>query len=240
MASWRAGYVDQDNSAGIASVPSTDKKNIGAAFQIQTADGSGQSDDRINYEAGITELATNENVPGLQAYYATGGLGIDIVQSPIPVSWYATLRDDVSVPLATDEWSQIANRDADIVDPVVNETIDGSGYLFTVGDRLVPEKPVQNADRVSTMPADIQRARPWDIVMGAFPWLGTKVALQRPLATAPMTFDTALDNPLPSGTGTANADIPNTPSFAPYPLTFRVTPEPWDTAGDGYYVDSGR
>lgn len=87
-----------------------------------------------------------------------------------------------------------------------------------------------------TFPAQIQKPRPWDRVMGAWPWTGTKDAVSQPVTSLPLYFPQSLPDGVPSATGAAQAMVPNTPSLMPAPMTFRVIPEQWDTD----YVYSGQ
>lgn len=238
MTSWRASDIAYDDpDAGISSAPATAGKYVGAAFQQQTAYGANLTDDedRVTYEASIATLTDNIDAHGLGADYATGTPGNPVVFGNKEDVWYDTLRPNAGFPLPIVGDVEYGNATNDVMGDTVNEDI---GNIADPNVYSVPEKPKQYPSRVSAMPAEIQHTRPWDILMGMFPWSGAKVALQRPSATTPITFEEPITDAIPSPGGSA-ADVPNTPNFSPYPLTFRAPPAPWDTANDGEYVDSG-
>jgi hypothetical protein len=80
-----------------------------------------------------------------------------------------------------------------------------------------------------TFPVQIQKPRAWDRYMGAWPWKGTKDAIQQPVTSLPIYYPYPLEDGIPSPGGAAHAMVPNTPSLASSPMTFRAIPEQWDT-----------
>lgn len=217
--------------------PATDGRYIGDAFQQQTRGGSNLND-RTDYLAGIEsgDASSQVTVPDFGDDSYEAGNGALIVQSPVPKSWYATLREFAGFPLPIMSDKDYGNATNDVVGDTINTP---TNLISRIGEWFVNEKPLQIPSRDSVMPSEQSAVRPWDTTMGAYPWSGDKVSLARPLATTPLVFDSDLYDALPSPTGTNRADIPNTPSMYPQPLTYRVPAEPWDTADDGYYVDSG-
>lgn len=133
----------------------------------------------------------------------------------------------------------------------VNQTGDGIGndlhkdwpYLQTPGVQRVSERAMGMAnegpgDRFSNHPTQTQMLRPWDTLMGSWPWTGEKSAQRPPIASQPFNDGDAINNALPSPTG-AGGYVGMTNELEIHPLTFRTAPSPWDTANDGSYVDSG-
>jgi len=217
--------------------PATDAKYVGTAFQQQTNGGS-NINDRTDYLADIQpgdveSQAVATDVTGTTLEAGNGAL---IVQSPVPKSWYATLREFAGFPLPIMPDKEYGDLTNDVVGDTINSR---TNIISRIGEWFVNEKPLQFPSRDSVMPSEQSAIRPWDTALGAFPWSGDKVSLARPLATTPLTFESDLYDALPSPTGTNSADVPNTPSMYPQPLTYRIPAEPWDTANDGYYVDSG-
>jgi hypothetical protein len=233
--------------------------NINADYQNPRVDGLGNDfpgNPRVRWGIGgfmgglrtpgngaATKDATqqlDETPAGVQPWEIGGPMGPGVIQEGDEQNqWYDTLRPQAGYPLALQSDVDEANSTG-VHSPNLSVTSDG--YLNTpgYGRLLIPEKPVQVADRESRHPAEITSTRPWDVLMGAWPFTGLKTAMQRPVAATPLTFDSPLVNALPSPTGTQGADIPNTPNYNPYALTFRAPPEPWDTANNGQYVDSGQ
>ena len=150
--------------------------------------------------------------------------------------WYDTLRPYAGFPLPIEADIDAANKTNDYS---LTSTVEDFGYLANGDTRIVAEKLKQVATRPSRFPSTSQPTRPWDVLLGAWPWTGDKLSLQRPLASTPTQFDSDLVDALPTPTGTNFVEMPNTPNFAPYPVTFRAPPQPWDTGTTGQYVDGG-
>ena len=249
---WRTAQYDLavNDSAGIDSAPAVHDMYIGSGFQQQTVSGVrhvDDTDDRVTYEATIMATSPQAFSIGLHAdndgvgYSSTepgtvfGGISYGVEANTGPDDG----RPRIGYPLDHRPDMEYANATNDVVGDTVLAQMP---QLLPPNVRYVMEKPQQEVYRASLMPAEIQHTRPWDIVAGAWPWTGEKVALQRPSATAPLTFQTALHDPIPSPMGTSGADVgPNFIHMNVYttPMTFRVPPEPWDVRNDGTYVDSG-
>jgi hypothetical protein len=126
------------------------------------------------------------------------------------------------------------------------ETNDGMGntvnkdisLLRIPGQQLLSERAMGIPDRLQQTPSTTQIPRPWDIEMGAWPWMGDKSAQRSPVAAQPLNMDHGIRGGIPSPTG-AGGPVGMVNDLATKPLTFRTAPEPWDTTGDGYYVDGG-
>lgn len=249
MSYWRSDSPDVQ-SAAIDSSPATDDIYIGTAFNQQSnmgVDNTTLVDDRLTYMAGIRSDTANPVATGLggspeddgyQAVYGGTSLFTGVTYGEEQDIWYDTLRPTAGYPLIAVPDMVYANATNDVVGDTVNEEIDP---LLPLDFRLIMEKSKDYPSRLSGHPAELQAERPWDIVMGAWPWTGEKAALQRPVATTPLTFDTGIVDSSPvSSTGTRNADQQSGMSNVdPYPVTYRFTPIPWDTGDSGYYVDSG-
>ena len=250
---WRTAQYDLavNDSAGIDSAPAVHDRYIGSGFKQQDMYGVryvDDTDDRVTYEASIHTTSPQAFSIGLHAdndgvgYSSTepgtvfGALSYGVDQG---VADPDNGRPRIGYPLDHRSDVDYANGTNDVVGDTTHVLMPG---LLPPNMRLVMEKPLQEVYRISTMPAEIQHTRPWDIVAGAWPWTGEKVALQRPSATAPLTFSAPLHDAIPSPMGTSGADVG--PNFIhmnvyPTPMTFRVPPEPWDVRNDGTYVDSG-
>lgn len=242
-----AEYSVVDDTAGINSRPATNDRYIGSAFEQQTVYGTRMvdpNDDRVTFEAGIhsespqafshTLPADNDGV-GTSSVY--GGLTFSGVSyGPVADTGPDNGRPRVSFPLSHESDIAYANRTNDMAGGTIMDEMD---LLVRPFEFTVPEKSIQQPYRFSMQPAEIQMPRPWDTIAGAWPWTGEKVALQRPAAASPFVFLQPLENAIPSPTGTNNADGQGHMNVTPYPMTFRLPPEPWDTRDDGTYVDSG-
>lgn len=237
-----------DDTAGTSELPAHLPQYVGTAFAQQTPMGVrhvDDKDDRVTFEASIYSdspqafsIGLGSDMDGVGRSSVYGGLSFHGVS-------YGELADTgpndgrprIGFPLSHESDEAYASRTGDMAGATVN---DEHPLLLTAGEYLVPEKPIQLPYRLSRHPAEIQHEMPWDITMGSFPWTGEKVALQRPYATSPMTFDTPLLNALPSPTGTSGSDISiGAYNLEPRPLTFRITPDPWDTDNNGQFVDAG-
>ncbi len=236
-------------ASGTDETPSTNPADIGAAFQPQSRQGSygvDFTDDRVDYLSGDADvnpqmvsagqLGNPNDSEGKAAMYG-GSIFGGLQYGNREDEWYDTLRPQAGFPLPLASDTEEANRTSVYASDIVNEPSEPNGAYSTDGHRIT-ERSFNEPSRVSAMPAEIQPSRPWDIVMGAFPWTGTKVTMQSPTAASPQTFASPLLDAIPSPTGMGTAD---TPSYYlnPNPLTFRTPPEPWDTGSDGFYVDSG-
>lgn len=168
--------------------------------------------------------------------------------SPIGSTWYDSERPNAGYPLPaladTSTASQMEQAN-DFAAVAANQDfgIDdfhrfGQPNLNPTNSRITERSfdiPLMGKE-VPTFPAQIQHVRPWDRVMGAWPWTGTKDAVSQPVTSLPLYFPDPLTDGVPSPGGAVNATIPNTPSLMPQPMTFRVIPEQWDTD----YVYSGQ
>lgn len=248
-------------------LPTTDGRYIGAGFQPQTPTGTLHTDafdDRVDYLAtedgtgseGLFHwrLPADDQSTGHSSVYGSVVFGgITYAENPthsyrdpahIQVNpdgdYFATLRGTAGYPLVavTDEAWAIETNDT-IGDSANNDL---AGGLLTQ-PRHVMEKAIDIPHRASLHPASIQNTRPFDVIMGAWPWLGEKAALQQPVVSTPLYFPNPIEDGLPSPTGAAGtyggAYVPNTVSLAPMPLTFRVPPSPWDTGQASSFMDSG-
>ena len=246
---WRVAeyYVAEDTSAAIQTGPSGDSKYVGSAFLQQTPTGAlniGNADDRASYLA--SDYNNSSQVMPLGLGQDTDGVGLQSVYGGTVFSgltygdrqdnWYTTERPNAGFPLSNESDTEYANRTNDMAGDTVSEEVQ---YLATVGQHNISERALNMPQRFSAHPAEVQAVRPWDIVLGSWPWTGEKASMQRPSAATPQTFNTALPDPMPTGGGTSNADLVGQYNVLPRPLTFRLPPEPWDIANDGSFVDSG-
>lgn len=168
--------------------------------------------------------------------------------SPIPQffgEWYDSLRPNAGYPLPVPvefgDASQFpaANDEASIhtnwaygIDDYVRfgqPQLVADGHRITERTLDVPVSWKANP----TFPATIQKVRPWDKALGAWPWTGTKAAIPQEISP-PNYFPKDIPDGVVSPGGNS-ATIPNTPSLSPLPMTWRVIPEQWDTN----YVNSG-
>lgn len=170
--------------------------------------------------------------------------------SPMPsVSgvWYDSLRPNAGYPLPVPVDSGAASQfkpGNDTAALAANEDFGIDDYVRFTQPNLNPSNgritertfdiPVPWKAEPS-FPAQIQKPRPWDRLMGAWPWTGTKTAVSQPVTSLPNFYTSDLPDGIPSPSGAARASVPNTPSLAPSPMTFRVIPEQWDQD----YVYSG-
>lgn len=214
--------------------PSTDPKNLGSNFEVQTPRGAlyrDPFDDRLVLTDG-SYSDSEQNVTILLTGDEPGKPGASIVQSPKTDTWYDTLRPNAGFPLPIMSDREYANNTNDIPSNGDNDQFD-----IPSKGRLT-ERALGVLTRLSGHPSSVQTPRPFDTVMGRKEWSGSKASMQRPVAANPLVFDSDIVNGIPSPTGSNNADHVDY-TLSPRPLTFRVTPEPWDTGDDGYYVDSG-
>ncbi len=119
----------------------------------------------------------------------------------------------------------------------INETYEinqaalvGPHPIAMASDRpLLTERSRGRDDRPSTMSLAMDRLiRPFDKLLGAWPWSGEKAAQERPTAALPTFYGEMIRNPVPSPGGYMPT-IANTAPLTPQPLTFRLAPEPWDS-----------
>lgn len=266
-------YTDQPQVDG--NQPSTNPKNIGAAFLQQTLLGTRKVDnfdDRVTYEANI-----QTDVP--QAVSRGLGNDMDAAGTSADGTWLSKAFQQSMNVVRRGNVKPRSDIDSTIVDngsywddyydgtegrpfaglPVAGtndqtyfaETMDGMGntvdkdvpYVLTPGVFLMSERTIGNAlqgpgARYSQTPSTTQIARPWDVELGAWPWMGDKSAQRSPVASQPLNMAHALTDGIPSPTG-AGGPVYMDNDLAVRPLTFRTAPEPWDTGTDGYYVDGG-
>lgn len=251
MVSFRAS-ADEDTynvyNAGESEFPAVQNEYIGAAFENQTGIGSYHTDaidDRVNFLADSDtgqiysvsfSLGQDTDDTGFVQVYGGTSLFEGHTLGDKQDNWYSTLRPEAGFPLPAVADIVYANATGDMAGDTVNDIDD---ELLSSGVRYIDEKPLQLVYRRSEFPAEIQHERPWDITMGAWPWTGDKIALQRPAAAVPMQFYTPVEDAIPSPTGTNVADFQSTTNMEPTPVTYRFVPSPWDTSNDGNYVDSG-
>lgn len=248
MSYWLANNADPQQ--GYDSEPSQQGQYVGAGASMQDSNTVQQSGDRVNMLAGITTESPTQTIPLLSADFGgsvpwdVGGYSFNdkpgLVYAPDNPNGkpYDFGRTHGGYPLPPMPDQEYAHLTSDYVGNTVVDESNDHGFLLPAGFHLVPEKLVQVGDRPASHPSDVQPVRPWDRVTGAWPWSGHKTAMARPNASGPLVFSAPLDNAPPAPTGTRNADFMLT-NYDPMPLTFRVTPSPWDTQDDGYYVDSG-
>jgi hypothetical protein len=154
-------------------------------------------------------------------------------------TWYDNPRDNPGYPLpvphdaggysempsANDGFAMAAGQSFPIDAYVRFEQPElvADGYRITERTLDIPVEWKRNP----TFPAQIQRVRPWDKFLGAWPWTGTKAATNQPVVSPPLYFPNPLPDGVVSPSGAANATIPNTPSLSPQPMTYRIIPEQW-------------
>jgi hypothetical protein len=167
--------------------------------------------------------------------------------TPAGSVWYDSERNNAGYPLPVPVDTGIASQFV----PANDFAAVTANYSFPIDDYVRFTQPLLNPDdrRITertfdtptpwkanpTFPAQIQTPRPWDKVMGAWPWTGTKDAISQPVVSPPVYYPQALPDGIPNSTGAQFAMVPNTPSLAASPMTFRVIPEQWDSD----YVYSG-
>lgn len=145
------------------------------------------------------------------------------------------VRPWAGFPLSGTSDVEQANKTNDVIGDTINTEWP---YLVKPGERTISEQALDIPDRMSEHPTQSQEVRPWDVVMGAWPWTGEKAAQQRPVSAQPLNFDRPIPNAIPSPTGAGRASY-MVNDLDVKPLTFRTAPAPWDTGTDGTYVDSG-
>jgi hypothetical protein len=154
--------------------------------------------------------------------------------------WYSEeqFRPYAGFPLVAmpdEEYAVITNE----TEPVVRREYPDT--LATVGVRALPDRrSLDIPDKASRNPASINDERPWDVIMGAWPWTGQKMAMQQPVASLPRFYPQPLSDPIPAltGAGAPYGMVPNTVDLTPSPMTWRLTPTPYDTEQAGY-IDAG-
>lgn len=150
--------------------------------------------------------------------------------------WYDTLRPQAGYPLVGVPDKTWANATNDATGDNVNDV---QPLMVPVGTRIVAESPVDVPMRLSGHPATSQVVRPWDTVLGAWPWSGDKAAAAQPVVSSPLFFGDPIKDGLPSPTGAAGSMVPNTPSMDPNPMTWRAQPSPWDDGTGDSFIDAG-
>ena len=150
--------------------------------------------------------------------------------------WYDTLRPQAGYPLVGVSDKTWANATNDVIGDNVNDV---QPLMVPVGVREIPERAIGIPMRLSGHPVTSQIPRPWDTVMGAWPWSGDKAAASQPVVSSPLFFGDPIKDGLPSPTGAAGSMVPNTPSLDPNPMTWRAQPSPWDDGTGDSYIDAG-
>lgn len=176
----------------------------------------------------VPDPTFNDTISGTAFTSATGnGIG-----------WYSTLRPYAGLPVPGCNDQEEADKTGE-TEPVVRGEYYYGGALSPIGERILPDRRAMDIpDKAARNPASPNDERPWDITMGAWPWTGQKAAMQQPVASMPRFYPEPLADGIPSPTGAAFAMVPNTVDLAPHPLTWRLTPTPYDT-GQAGYVDAG-
>lgn len=158
-------------------------------------------------------------------------------QVPNQNGWYTTLRPYAGTPYpgTNDEEYAIVTGETE---PVVRGEFP-STLTYIDATRDLPDRRVKDIpDKASRAPASPNDERPWDIIMGAYPWTGQKGAMQQPVVSMPRFYPDPLPDGIPSPTGAQFGMWPNTVDLTPNPMTWRLTPTPYDT-GQAGYIDSG-
>ncbi len=150
--------------------------------------------------------------------------------------WYDTLRPQAGFPLNGVSDKAWANATNDVIGDNVNDV---QNLMVPIGTRVVMERSLQQPMRLSGHPITTQVERPWDTVMGAWPWSGDKANASQPVVSSPLFFGDPIKDGLPSPTGAAGSMVPNTPSLDPNPMTWRAQPTPWDDGTGDSFIDAG-
>jgi len=224
-------------------------------------------DDRVTYEASIYSdvpqavsigLGNNLSADGQQIAYAHTELAVPFMQSPNPTHFANTPpRTDVDAfeqnignggSFSEEQWRPYAGLPlsgtsdeqwaATTGDQMGSSVPAPTPFLMEPGVRHVMERSLEIPDRESRHPSLVQAWRPWDTLMGSWPFTGEKSAQRSPIASQPFNDGDAIANALPSPTG-AGGWVGMTNELEVKPLTFRTAPSPWDTENNGSYVDSG-
>lgn len=224
----------------------------GSAFSADTGNPNVNPADRPDFLEGVPGTAAYDGIAGVPNYLDVQSTGVQATAGvggwpgdPEPV-WYDSLRPNAGYPLPVPVENGVASQyesSNDFAAIAANEDfgIDdfyrfGQPDLNPTNSRITErtfDVPVEWKAQ-PTFPAQIQKIRPWDRVMGAWPWKGTKDAV--PVEVSPPNYYAyPLPNGIPSPAGAAGAMVPNTPSLSPQPLTWRVMPQQWDDD----YVYSG-
>lgn len=242
------GTTYANDIASISAAPADEDRYVGTAFQQQEVMGiplMDTTDDRVTFTADINTLeptavsmglGADTNDTALVEVYGGTSLFGGVTYGERADDWYDTLRPTAGFPLPAVSDIEYSNATGDYTGGSVN---DETAALINDDARMIDEKPKQHISRPSEHPIEVQHERPWDVTMGQWPWTGEKATLSRPVAASPMQFDNPLLDAIPSPTGTSNADVLGRADLSPHLVTFRFVPAPWDTADDGYYVDSG-
>lgn len=262
-------WIASDNTQEQDVNPATQGIYTGAAFQNQAPVGTRQVDtfdDRVTYEANIETTVPQAVSIGLGNDMDAAGTSADgtslsrrFLQALNPTR-KANLppRSDIDavivnvgnggsfdetqyrpwagLPLSGTSDQQWAADTNDMIGDTINTPFD---YLQRPGERRIMERTLAIPDRLSEHPTQSQAIRPWDVLLGAWPWSGNKAAQQRPVSAQPLNFDTPIHDGIPSPTG-AGGESYMVNSLGAMPLTFRTAPSPWDTGTDGTFVDSGQ
>jgi hypothetical protein len=201
----------------------------------------------------------SDGVPAVSGFFRDAGspigppaLGADpnLNYSPVPQytgEWYDQVRPNAGYPLPVPVEYGIASQ----FKPANDQAALAANVSFPIDDYVRFTQPDLNPtdSRITertfdtpvpwkanpTFGAQIQEPRPWDRVLGAWPWNGNKAAISQPVTSLPLFYPQPLADGIPSPSGAANATVPNTPSLSPSPMTFRIIPEQWDSD----YVYSG-
>ena len=162
-------------------------------------------------------------------------------KAPTQSGWYTTLRPYAGTPYPgtnDEEYALVTGE----TEPVVRGEYP-STLTYTDGTRDFPDRRVKDIpDKASRNPASPNDERPWDIIMGAWPWTGQKVAMQQPVVSLPRFYPEPVNEemrtPALTGAGQPYGMWPNTIDLTPSPLTWRLSPSPYDTAQAGF-IDAG-
>ena len=182
---------------------------------------------------GANPVSDGNNVA---VFHAASDSAAPMIQANVPGFWYDTLRKAAGFPLPAVADKVYGNATNDVIGDNVNDV---RPLEVPVGERIVMEKAIGIPMRYSGHPVTNQVERPWDVLMGAWPWSGDKAASSQPVTAAPLFFGDPIKDGLPSPTGAAGSMVPNTPSLDPQPLTWRVQPSPWDDGTGDSYIDAG-
>lgn len=156
---------------------------------------------------------------------------------PSQKSWYDTLRPYAGFPLPGTNDNEYALL-TDETEPIVRAEYPGVTLTYIDRTLQLPDRRVKDIpDKAPRQPASPNDERPWDIIMGAWPWTGDKAAMQQPVASMPRFYAEGIPGGIPSPGGT-QPTVPNTVDLTPYPLTWRLSASPFDT-GQAGYMDAG-
>jgi len=192
-------------------------------------------------------LYDEDTDPALNPSYEDLTSGAGFQPNAVKGNWYSSLRPNAGYPLPipvdgspSSVYSDVGDVEyaamTDETEPMVRREIPPLTYTdrtLQLPDRRVKDIP----DKEARSPASINDERPWDIIMGAWPWTGQKSGMQQPVASLPRFYAEGIPDAIPSPAGTGPT-VPNTVNLTPYPLTWRLAASPFDTEQAGY-MDAG-